>query len=356
MGNAIANVKEPPKSVALVQYFEERQADFGKLMPTSDIDRFMRTMKNAIIRDPLIAEASKQSVYLEISKAAADGLVLDGREAVLTRFKTNKRQKNPKTGNWEDNWITEVVYIPMIRGLRKLVMLSPQISSWHVDLVYEEEYKAGRFTYHSGDSPSLTHEPIIVGERGPVVAAYSVARLRDGHVSIEVMTRGQLDKIKGRTKSKKPKKVGNNEITEITGPWASDEEEMQKKTVARRHFKHLPLSDKAAEAAERIDGLYSSFDPGDDEHEEIAIAEQPAAVRNKKQGSAADKLKAARPKPGPDDEGDPSGGNDDKVIDHDGDFDKETGEILDDSWRGQVEDSGEAVFVEGGQRQAKDEF
>ena len=39
-------------------------------------------MNNAILKDPQIAEASPTSVFAECQKAASDGLVLDGREAV----------------------------------------------------------------------------------------------------------------------------------------------------------------------------------------------------------------------------------------------------------------------------------
>jgi recombination protein RecT len=311
MANAVATIQQ--KQVALVNYFEERKADFSSMMESpAHVEKFMRVMKNALIRDPKVAEASTQSVFLECQKCAADGLVLDGREAVLTRFKTNQRRQ--VGGKWEDNWVTAVVYIPMIKGLTKLVNGSPEIADWHTGLVYEAEYEQGKFMYHAGDTPKLKHEPIIVGERGPVVAAYSVARLRSGIVKIEVMTRGQLDGIKARTKSKKGDK--------ITGPWATDEEEMFRKTVARRHFKSLPLSEKATNASERIDGLYD-FRPGED-IEDIEPIEKPAAVANKRKTSAAAKMAAATKDDPADD--DPAGDGE-KTIDHD----PETGEVADDT-------------------------
>lgn len=311
MGQAVTTTN---KSVALVEYFEDRKDQFAPLMEDAgQVDRFMRVMKNALIRDPKIAEASTQSVFLECQKCAADGLVLDGREAVLTNFKSKVRVKE---GNkWVDKgWQTQVVYVPMIKGLTKLVSQSPQIADWHTGLVYEKEYEAGRFRYLAGDTPKLDHEPIIIGERGAVVAAYSVVRLRSGIVKIEVMTRGQLDGIKNRTKAK-------NAEGKVTGPWATDEEEMFRKTVARRHFKSLPLTEKLSSAFERVDVLYDhSAGPLDD----TPALPQPKAVTNKKATSAKAKLAAAKPQPGPDQESDPQQGAK-QEIDHD----PETGEVLD---------------------------
>lgn len=327
-GTTVTTVQE--RSQKLAAYFENNAAKFSALMPDDQIGRFMRVMNNAILRDPQIAEATTTSVFLECQKAASDGLVLDGREAVLTRFKTNKRQK--VNGQWVDNWQTEVVYIPMIKGLRKLVYQSPQVSGWTTGLVHEEEYKQDRFKYISGDSPKLYHEPIIIGEKGPVVAAYSVVRLKNGQVSVDVMTRGKLDAIKNRTKSKRKKKVGNNEVEEITGPWATDEEEMFIKTVARHHFKSLPLGGKADDAATRIDGLYDMNREDIDDIEPEEVKPPPKSVVNKRTTSAAAKLAAARPQPGPDEEGDPKGSGDSKTIDHDPDTGVvHEGEIVDES-------------------------
>src|SRR5690606_10854914 len=156
--------------------------------------------------------------------------MLDGREATLTRFKVNKRKKE---GNkWVDNWIVEVVYIPMVAGIMKRVRNSGEVRAWSCELVYENEYKQGRFKYTAAPEPMLHHEPIIVGDRGPVVAAYSAVKLRDGTYHYEVMTIEELTRIKNRTKSKD--KDGN-----VTGPWKTDEGEMFRKTVIRRHSKKL---------------------------------------------------------------------------------------------------------------------
>ena len=128
MANEVATVNE--RSRDLAAYFASSEDKFLALMVKEDVPRFMRTLNNAILRDPQIAEASKQSIFLECQKAATDGLLLDGREAALTRFKTKRG----------DQWVTEVVYIPMIKGLRKIISEAPQVARWSTGLVYANEY------------------------------------------------------------------------------------------------------------------------------------------------------------------------------------------------------------------------
>lgn len=260
MSNAVATTN---RASALAEYLSTRKQDFAAVS-VIDPDKFMRTVKNCIMRDPLIAEASTQSVFLECQKAIADGLVLDGREAALTRFKTKRG----------DEWVTEVVYIPMVAGIMKRVRNSGDVASWSAELVYEKEYETGRFVYKAGADPHIKHEPIIVGERGPVVAAYSAVKLRDGTYSFEVMNIDQLNAIRSRTKSKR--KDGS-----ITGPWASDIEEMYRKTVIRRHAKRLPVSSEALGVTQRVDSLY------EDSFEEAEVIPEP------RKPTAAEKLKAA---------------------------------------------------------------
>lgn len=308
--NQIATQKQESPSQKLAGFLEKKADDFKSVM-VIEPERFLRMVKNSILRDPKIAEATTQSVFLECMKAAADGLVLDGREATLTRF-NGRKQIN---GKWET--VTEVAYIPMVAGIMKRVRNSGEIQAWTVGLVYEKEYENGRFSYIAAPVAELRHEPIIIGERGPVVAAYSAVRLKDGSFHYELMRRDELDAIKNRTKSKKT--VDNQTV--ITGPWATDEEEMFKKTVIRRHSKRLPVSSEVLDVTQRVDALYDS-DAGSyviaDEPQQV-----PRSVAVKRQGSAADRLRRAAASRAPQQEVT-------DVEDHEEDppHDEETGEIL----------------------------
>lgn len=293
----------------VIALFDERQQDLRTMLaPGVDPERFVRTFKNALIRDPKIAEADKTSIFLECQKAATDGLVLDGREAVLTRF--NKRIKNAD-GTW--GWQVEVVYIPMVTGIMKRARNTGQIASWNVSLVHEAEIEQGRFKYFAGDNPRIEHEPMIVGDRGAVAAAYSSVRLTDGTYHHEIMTIDEINSIMARTKSKD--KDGN-----VTGPWATDWAEMAKKTVIRRHSKRLPMSGTDFSVAERVDALYD-FERGEDDVYRDPVS---PSAKNKRRTSASAKLKQAAPveqtEPETVQEPEP-----DAVTD----YDPETGEVMD---------------------------
>lgn len=323
------------RTVKLAEFLTNKMEDF-KAVETVDSAKFLRVVKNAILRDPEIAEASAQSVYLECMKAMNDGLVLDGREAALTRFKTNKRRKE---GNqWVDNWQVEVVYIPMVAGIMKRVRASGEIKSWTVELVYRQEFEEGKFRYRAAPDPIIEHEPIIVGERGPVVAAYSAVKLADGSHHYEVMTLDQLLAIKSRTKSRKKKTVNNETVEEISGPWATDEEEMFRKTVIRRHSKRLPVSSATMDVASRVDGLYDM---------DVEPIEEPAAPEPRKaKSNASSKLKkltdkakaeaaeraAAAKEETEEDEADEKQALDGEIIDG------ETGEIISEAGAGRTAD------------------
>lgn len=275
------------RAKTLASFLESRKDDFASVS-IIDPDRFLRVVKNAVLRDEKIAEASKQSVFLECQKAISDGLVLDGREAALTRFKARKQIN----GKWET--VTEVVYIPMVQGIIKRARNSGEILSWVAELVYEAEVKAGMFKIKMAPVPEIYHDRMVYGDKGPIVGAYSAVRLRDGSVHYEWMDIDQLDAIKNRTKSKKIKTVNNVEVEEITGPWASDPGEMYRKTVMKRHAKKLPSSSEKLEAylepAHRVDALYD-MDADEYNVEGAQPSPEPAAVANARKQSAGAKLR-----------------------------------------------------------------
>jgi len=330
--NQLQKTEERGRQHQLADFLQTRADDFKAVM-VIEPERFLRMVKNAVLKDPKIAEATTQSVYLECMKAAADGLVLDGREATLTRFVTNKRVQDER-GKWVDNWQTEVAYIPMVAGIMKRVRNSGEITAWTVGLVYQKEYEQGLFSYVAAPVADLRHTPIIIGDRGPVVAAYSAVRLRDGTMHYEVMRLDELEAIKNRSKSKKTINKGkDNEQIVITGPWATDEEEMFKKTVIRRHSKRLPVSSELLDITRRVDALY------DREQDAYVVADlppEPKPVAAKRAASAAARLKAAQEAreaqartqaQDVDEEDDPINDPHDDAVEGE-DHDPETGEVL----------------------------
>jgi recombination protein RecT len=238
----IAERREQPPLVKLNSQLEDRAAEFKKALPSHiSPEKLQRTIMTAAQNNPDILLADRQSLITSCMKAAQDGLLPDGREAALVIF--NNRVKGAD-GQWYTQKI--ITYMPMAFGLRKKIMQSGDISSLQTGLVYRAELEAGAFIYEIGMEPPIRHRPMldlpaeeIADDK--IVAAYSIARMKDGTVSVEVLRRGEIDRIReasmtGATRDRfgKPR--------EAKGPWADWYGEMARKSVLRRHSKTLPMS------------------------------------------------------------------------------------------------------------------
>lgn len=259
-------------------------------------DRFIRTAQTAISMTRNIEKLKNtRSLMLACSKAAADGLILDGREAALVIDHNGDAQ-----------------YRPMMRGLLKLAYNSGQIRS----LVVEVARKGDPFRYSPTDTDKpIQHEVNLEGERGEIFAVYAFAVLRDGGIVFDVMATADVNRIRDRSDAYKAFKAGKIKST----PWSTDWSEMARKTVFRRLSKYLPSSTELEQAVERIDEDYT-FE-AEAEPDGTISTPKPAT---KERGGAAARLKditptKAAPKPEPKPETEVE-----DFVDHDPD----TGEIL----------------------------
>ena len=97
-----------------------------------------------------------------------------------------------------------------------------------------------------GRAPDHSYDPFST-ERGDIVGAYVVAKTNEGDFLAHTMTIERLLAIKARAKSSK--KGG--------GPWATDTEEMMKKTVVKQASKYWPH-------VERLEKAVSYLNDGDE--------------------------------------------------------------------------------------------
>ena len=202
----------------------------------------------------------------------------------------DKRQKI--NGRWE-TVSTEAQLIIGYRGMIDLARRSGQILSISARTVHVND----KFSYSYGLEETLEHSPCETGDRGELTHVYAVARLKDGGVQFEVMSRADVEKVRALSKA------GSS------GPWVDHFDEMAKKTVIRRLFKYLPVSielqkavvmDERAEAglsqdnAAVITGEYSVVD---DEQQSLTVVsdsdreearEYVSAILNSLDSSAAD--------------------------------------------------------------------
>lgn len=241
--NAITTVEQEGGNpiVRLNSELERRGQEIAKVLPSHiPMSKFQRTIITAAQQNPDLLQANGKSLILACMKAAQDGLLPDGREAALVVFKESYKED----GQWMSRKVVQ--YMPMVYGLRKKVLQSNEVTSLEVSVVYRAEVEAGKFLYEVGQVPPLRHRPMLelTAEQATddqIVAAYSIATMKDGTKSYELMRRFEIDKVRecsqtGATKDRQGK------ARTPRGPWVDWFPEQAKKTVMRRHSKVLPMS------------------------------------------------------------------------------------------------------------------
>lgn len=111
------------------------------------------------------------------------------------------------------------------RGMIDLARRSGQIISLNARAVHVGD----EFDYQFGLHEDLKHVP-QADPGAALTHVYAVAKLKDGGIQFEVMTRAEIEAVRAQSKAGK------------SGPWVTHFEEMAKKTVIRRLFKYLPVS------------------------------------------------------------------------------------------------------------------
>lgn len=233
----------PAKPIDLIRRgLDQMAGEFAMALPQHiPVDRFKRVVLTAVNQDPDLLIADRRSFFGACMRAAQDGLYPDKREGALVIF--NNKITDPVTK--KESWVKFVQWMPMVYGIIKKMRNSGQISS----IVAHEVYEKDSFKYRLGDEETIEHEPYLgTGEPGPMIAVYAIARLKDGAVQREVMTRAQVERVRASSKAKNG------------GPWVSWFEEMARKTVVRRLSKYLPMSTEIEELLRRDDAIAASAD------------------------------------------------------------------------------------------------
>ncbi len=237
---AVVTTERVNPVVVFRKELDNMEGQFQAALPAHiPVERFCRVLMTAIQQNPELLECERRSLWNAAIKAAQDGLLPDAREGAMV---VRKDRNRGKLANWQ----------PMIAGIRKKVRNSGEIATWDAHCVYEGD----EFQFKLGDEPRVHHAYDLKNSRGQIIGAYSVAVMKDGQKSYEVMTIGEIHAIRDRSDAWKAFKAGYIKST----PWQSDEGEMCRKTVARRHSKALPMSTDLDDLVRRDDELYKFDD------------------------------------------------------------------------------------------------
>jgi recombination protein RecT len=214
-----------PSEITLVRnQIDDMATQFQAALPAHiPVERFARVVMTAIQNNSDLLGCSRRSLFNAAMKAAQDGLLPDGREGAMVPYKG------------------EVTWMPMVGGIRKKARNSGEIATWDVHAVFAND----AFEYELGDNPFIRHKPTLAN-RGALIAVYSVATLKTGEKSRDVMSVEDVEKIRSKSRAQ-------------NGPWKDPVfyPEMAKKTVARRHSKVLPMSSDLDDLIRRDDNLYN---------------------------------------------------------------------------------------------------
>lgn len=130
-------------------------------------------------------------------------------------------RKNGKTGQYEATF--QLGY----QGMLELAYRTEVVESITAKSVHDGDV----FIYEEGLEDKLIHRPFLNGDRGPVIAYYAIVKFTNGGHAKEVMTYTEMVRHMERF-APTDYKSGK-----VAGPWATDFDEMAKKTVLRRLFK-----------------------------------------------------------------------------------------------------------------------
>lgn len=221
----------------------------------------------AASRQPDLAKCSPNSILRSLMDASALGVKPGG---TLGRGYLVPRM-NKKTGELECS------FDPGWRGLVDIARRSGQIISIDAKPVYQNDY----FEIEFGTDAKLKHKPILEGERGKIIAAYAVAKFKDGSYQVEVLTAQDLKKIREVSRAK-------------FGPWIDWEDEMSRKSAVRRLCKYLPF-EKDLEKALELDSDEDAIG------REFISMDTPSAEEKPRTKQLAEKIraKAAATEPAP---------------------------------------------------------
>ena len=199
------------KDLISVLNSEEMRAQIAAALPRHlTPERMLRVATTAIRKTPQLLQCNPMTVLGAVVTASQLGLEPDGvlGHAYLIPY--------GKT----------CTFIPGYKGLLQLARRSGEISTIEARVIRERD----SWSYSYGLDSKLVHVPCREPDTGELVAAYAVAKLKDGGVQWDLMLRHEIDAIRSRSRAGK------------SGPWVTDYEEMAKKTVLRRLCKMLPVS------------------------------------------------------------------------------------------------------------------
>lgn len=205
------------QQTTMKQYVNSMSGEIAKALPSVITpERFTRITLSALSTNPQLQQCSPASFLGAMMTAAQLGMEPNTPlgQAYLIPFK-NKGQ-------------LECQFQLGYKGLLDLAYRSGEISVIQAHTVYEKD----DFEYEFGLDAKLHHKPCTEADKGKPIAFYAMFKTKDGGFGFDVMS---VEDVRAHAK-KYSKAFGSG-----CSPWATNFEEMAKKTVLKRVLKYAPL-------------------------------------------------------------------------------------------------------------------
>jgi recombination protein RecT len=245
-----------------------------------DVDRMLRIVFTTVQRTPTLLDCTRDSLLGCIVQCAQLGLEPDGLLGHAYLIPFNNKKVEPHR--------LECQLIIGYKGLLKLARQSGEIASVSARVVYSKDL----FEYEYGLVEKLRHVPYEEknekDDSGVRTYAYAIFRFKDGSHHFEVMTIGEIERIRNASPSGK------------SPAWRDHYDEMCKKTAIRRASKYSPASveDRMARAIaldERADaGLPQEID-GEDAMRALGAIEPPETMLEQPAAKEGERVPLRRP-------------------------------------------------------------
>jgi phage RecT family recombinase len=238
-GNEVVSAKQ--QLAGVMAQLESRREELAHVLPRDvSFDQFIVSANQALRNNPKLLRCTTGSIVNACVKAAYDGLRIDGKEAAIVDAEESYKEGNA----WKKRAVAR--YMPMVFGLIKQILQSGLVLDVKAVIVYANEIATGRFELLEGTNPGIKHMPILTGDKGAMVGAYSTALLKSGVRTFEWMDAAAIIDVMKEAKTKKV--------------WERWPTEMWKKTVVRRHRKTLPSTKDVIIRDMEAEEMFPQFD------------------------------------------------------------------------------------------------
>lgn len=224
----VATASKAPKDLAHLLASPGVQSQIKAALPRHmTAERMARIATTEMRKVPKLGQCDPMSFLGAVIQCAQLGLEPGNALGHAYILPFDKREK--VGGQWK-TVRTEAQVIIGYRGMIDLARRSGQIVSIDARAVYDGD----KFDCVLGLDAKIDHVPdwqnANRADASKLRFVYAVAKLKDGGVQFDVMSRSEVEGIRARSKS------ADN------GPWVTDFAAMAVKTVVRRLFKFLPVS------------------------------------------------------------------------------------------------------------------